>query len=508
MRGFLIHAHIVLFFAHIVQSPFFAIPHLCSQQPHGIHAHSPFPLPINHKNNRAVTKNKKQNATLHPWLLTFLKAQMAFLIIGLSLFSPSSYAQSSTDPGPRLVCSFGDQGVRLIDAPFPCYQVTDIEVYNTGVHRGKMVVSFDICDTTSTWDYDFGVARFDADGYLDQSFGDAGFVGPIDVKTNDRAVKILIQSDNKIVIVGNTDQKGCAGGSSAGLMVVRLNPDGSFDNTFSGDGKMHDYFILNPGGCNTNLCHFYDAILAPDGKIVACGTIGGRSGNHSDITAGVAVITTSGARHRATRINYSNTNGGQSGKSEAFKAIAMQGNKYIVAGVLNGDEVITARLGAGFGVDNTFGNSGKEKFKPSGNRTYDVLDVQVQSDKKFLVAYDPNKSNNDYYIIRRDEDGGKDDNYATDGIAQINGNSTQEQMVETEMHGDKLYIYGKTHNKDYQVRRLLSDGDLDTNLGLNGDISLETPSEVGDVTCGGFAVQQAIDPGGRAECDCIGSNQY
>ncbi len=427
-----------------------------------------------------------------------MKVQMAFVIMGLFLFSPSSYAQSSTDPGPRLVCSFGDQGVRLIDAPFPCYQVTDIEVYNSGPHRGKMVVSFDICDTASTWDYDFGVARFDADGYLDQTFGDAGFVGPIDVKTNDRAVKILIQSDNKIVIVGNTDQKGCAGGSSAGLMVVRLNDDGSFDNTFSGDGKMHDFFVLNPGGCNTNLCYFYDALLSPNGRIVACGTIGGRSGNHSDITAGVAVITSSGARHRAVRVNYSNTGGGRSGKSEAFKAIAMQGTKYILAGVLNGEEVITARLGAGFGVDNTFGNSGKEKFKPSGNRTYDVLDVQVQSDKKFLVAYDPNKSSNDYYIIRRDEDGGKDDTYATDGIAQISGNSSQEQMVETEMHAGKLYIYGKTHNKDYQVRRLKSDGSLDTNLGLNGDISLETPPEVGHVTCGALRSNgQLILAGGQ-----------
>ena len=193
-----------------------------------------------------MTNFKQQQLAESLYLLGNIKAKVALLFLGFYLSVIPAFTQSSTDPGPRLVCGFGDQGVRLIDAPFPCYQVTDIEVYNTGSHRGKLVVCFDICDTASNGEYDFGVARFDADGYLDQTFGDAGFVGPIDVKTNDRAVKILIQSDNKIVIVGNTDQRGCAGGSSAGLMVVRLNQDGSFDNTFSGDGKMtfKDFAII------------------------------------------------------------------------------------------------------------------------------------------------------------------------------------------------------------------------------------------------------------------------
>ncbi len=413
------------------------------------------------------------------------------LVYLILLFSPSLYLQAQSGAGPRLECSFGDQGVRLIAAPFSCYQVTDIEVYQNGTHQGKMVVSFDICDVSG--DYDFGVARFHPDGLLDQTFGDAGFVGPIDVRTNDRAVKVLIQDDDKIVIVGNTDQNGCAGGSSAGLMIVRLNVDGTLDNTFSGDGKMHEYFILNPGGCNTNLCYFYDALLQPDGKIVACGTIGGRGGNHSDITAGVARINTNGSVDKRKRINYSNTNGGQSGQSEAFHRVAMQGDKVVVAGVLNGNKIITARLTSTFGTDNSFSSDGKEEFQPEGNVSYSVKGLDVQSNNKLLIGYQANLSTNDYHITRRNNNGGKDNGYGTSGIASISGNSTSEQLVGMEIvtGNNDLYIFGSTPDKDYQVRRLEDDGSVDDQFGYNGDMSLETPSEVGDVSCG------ALQPDGQ-----------
>ena len=418
-------------------------------------------------------------------MLTHTKSLIALII----LLSPPIFFFGQA--GPRLECGFGDQGVRLVDAPFSCYFVTDIEVYQSGPHQGKMVVSFDICDVSG--DYDFGVARFHPDGLLDQTFGDAGFVGPIDVRTNDRAVKVLIQDDNKVVIVGNTDQNGCAGGSSAGLMIVRLNEDGSLDNTFSGDGKMNEYFILRPGGCNTNLCYFYDAVLQSDGKIVACGTIGGRGGNHSDITAGIARINTNGTIANTKRINFSVTNNGQSGQNEAFHGVAMQGDKIVAVGVQNGNRIIAARLNSDFSTDNGFSGDGKENFQPDGNVSYTVKDIRIHVSNKILIGYQASVSPNDYRVTRRNANGGNDGSFGSSGKAAISGESTNETLKGMELDAsNKAIIFGTSGAKDYQARRLTTDGKaIDGTFGYSGDISLETPSAVGSVTTG------ALQPDGK-----------
>ena len=79
---------------------------------------------------------------------------------------------------------------------------------------------------------DFALARFDSAGVLDATFGTGGRV----IRTlgkNDVAGAVAIQSDGKIVVVGHTDVN-----STTDLFgVMRLNPDGSFDASFDGNGK-------------------------------------------------------------------------------------------------------------------------------------------------------------------------------------------------------------------------------------------------------------------------------
>lgn len=79
---------------------------------------------------------------------------------------------------------------------------------------------------------DFEVARLNSDGSLDASF-DADGKKLIDFNSNrDEAACVLIQQDAKIIVSGNTFN-----GTNDDVGVLRLNADGSLDNGFGNAGK-------------------------------------------------------------------------------------------------------------------------------------------------------------------------------------------------------------------------------------------------------------------------------
>ena len=92
---------------------------------------------------------------------------------------------------------------------------------------------------------DFAIARYNPNGTLDTSFNGAGrqqasFVG------HDEAHGVAIQGDGKIVVVGSGYDT--VTGASEGALV-RYNPNGTIDTTFSGDGKLTtDFGRLEWGG--------------------------------------------------------------------------------------------------------------------------------------------------------------------------------------------------------------------------------------------------------------------
>jgi uncharacterized delta-60 repeat protein len=100
---------------------------------------------------------------------------------------------------------------------------------------------------------DFALARYNADGSLDPTFGSGGKV-TTDFGGSDDAFGVALQADGKIVAAGQ-------GGSDFGL--ARYNADGSLDPTFGSGSRV-----------TTDLGGFEDAIavaLQNDGKIVITG---------------------------------------------------------------------------------------------------------------------------------------------------------------------------------------------------------------------------------------------
>jgi uncharacterized delta-60 repeat protein len=101
------------------------------------------------------------------------------------------------------------------------------------------------------------LVRYGPDGSLDTTFGGDGKVTTNMVNGFDAAFALAVQpGDQKIVVTGEA-------GSNIG--VLRYNPDGTRDSTFSGDGKVTTSFT-------TGLDYADDVVLEPGGKIIVAGS--------------------------------------------------------------------------------------------------------------------------------------------------------------------------------------------------------------------------------------------
>jgi uncharacterized delta-60 repeat protein len=101
---------------------------------------------------------------------------------------------------------------------------------------------------------DFITVRFNADGSLDTTFAGDGMAVTDIAGDNDYAEAVLLQADGKIVVAGT---------GSADFALVRYLPDGSLDPGFDGDGKLSVEIGFTS--------YAFDAALQLDGKILIAG---------------------------------------------------------------------------------------------------------------------------------------------------------------------------------------------------------------------------------------------
>jgi uncharacterized delta-60 repeat protein len=148
---------------------------------------------------------------------------------------------------------------------------------------GKIVVAGS-CLISTIPAYDaFCAVRYLANGDLDTSFSGDGKVTTSIGSGNDYAGDVALQSDGKIVIVGNCDDAG-----SSRFCVVRYNTDGTLDTTFSGDGKVMNYIDLD----GTKVRRI---AIQPDGKIAVAGSCGASAGGGQLSSFCVARLNSSGS---------------------------------------------------------------------------------------------------------------------------------------------------------------------------------------------------------------------
>jgi uncharacterized delta-60 repeat protein len=194
---------------------------------------------------------------------------------GVALLPAGEYSSPAivVQPDGRIVTITGYGLTRLnpdgsLDASFG----TDGVVTTTGVGSAVMALSQDGMIVTagegpgdSTNSTRIAVARYEPDGQLDSSFGEAGIAEfSIGSSYND-ARAVAIQPDGKIVVAGDYftgNQSGPNNGYDA--LVVRFLANGQLDSSFNGVG----YVNLGPG------FGWGGVAVQNDGRILVAGTFG------------------------------------------------------------------------------------------------------------------------------------------------------------------------------------------------------------------------------------------
>ncbi|MES2128830.1 MAG: hypothetical protein V4463_16295 [Pseudomonadota bacterium] len=272
---------------------------------------------------------------------------------------------------------------------------------------GKILMALSSTDGANTGTSDFRVMRFNADGSPDTGFGTAGTalipVGP----GRDRPNDISLLDNGKIFVAGSSSN-----GVDRDYSLVKLNADGSLDTSFNGTGK-----LLLPMGSNNDFCN--SLLVQADGKMV----LGGSAyvDGHGDF--GVARLNADGT------LDSSFGNGGKLILSVGVddtvnRVIAQADGKLLVVGYTqNGSDSdgIVLRLNANGSLDTSFANNGK--FTLAITPGSDILsDVHLQSDGKIVLAGTTGGSHgedSDLAVLRLNADGSPDATFGALGMVRL-----------------------------------------------------------------------------------------
>jgi uncharacterized delta-60 repeat protein len=281
----------------------------------------------------------------------------------------------------------------------------------------------------------FALARYNANGTLDTTFGNNGEVlTPVGAMADSMAV----QTDGKILVGGGTT-------------LVRYNANGTLDTTFGNGGELVNLPISRGVG---------KLLIQPDGKIVITGN-GGASG-----TLGVAV-----ARFNANgTADSSFGNGGEvitfvagsNGNNSSGMALQADG-KIVVSGGAEFDNGVEQpidpyliRYNADGTLDTTFGSSGNGivAITPAGSTGFGKANgVDIQSDGKIITTVGVN---NFVAAVRVNADGSLDTSYGNGGWATVEIGYTDNVAASVLQPDGRLLLVGGELPTSGQTPRYVS----------------------------------------------------
>jgi len=352
----------------------------------------------------------------------------------------------------RLDSSFGENGKVTTDFNNSDDQATSITL------QGDKILVAGFGDIT----IDFALARYTADGSLDSSFGENGKVTTnFNNNPYNYAYSITLQGD-KILLAGE---------SLGDIAIARYTADGALDSTFGENGKGTIDF-------NNNEDHAYSIALQGDKIIVAGSTFYYVGGFPADF----AVI-------RYTANGSLDSSFGENGLIAGhfpstkvyFTSTAIQGNKIIAAGYTAVNYFINAfalaRYRAEGILDPSFGVNGRviTNFDSSDQKANSVV---LQGDKIIVGGYTGNPFNGyDFMLARYTTNGTVDSTFGVNGRVVTDFNNGYNQVSAIEMQGDKILVTGYAYNQDnsiiFELARYTADGRLDSTFGENGKVTTD-----------------------------------
>lgn len=259
--------------------------------------------------------------------------------------------------------------------------------------------------------YDIAFARYNTNGTLDNTFGNKG-IKTIDIRGTDDKINsaLVIQPDGRIVAAGFTQ-----GEISYDFLLIRLNTNGSLDNSFGTNG------IKTTDVADASSDAIRGIVLQPDGKIIA---------------AGSSIM--------SSRVSF-----------------------------------IAARYSSNGALDVTFGNSGIVVGVNTEETSEESFAISLQSDGKIVSVGLQQRNSDSWksaQLVRYNSNGTNDATFGTNGVVIIPGTNWEELYSVVLQPDGKIVAAGNTYiinSRDFLLIRLNANGTLDNTFGIGGKTSTE-----------------------------------
>ena len=333
--------------------------------------------------------------------------------------------------------------------------------------------------------YDFSIARYDTNGFLDESFGTIGRTITNIGITNDYAYSAAIKSDGKIVLAGYSYNK-----NDYDIAIVQYKSDGIIDSSFGTNG-----IVTTPVGSAND--YAYSIAIQNNGNILAAGYSEASMIFNSTGKFTAPNKPSAGIEHNSTLVSY-NPDGtldesfansgialsqvGESYTSLSSAAIQSSGKILVAGSFTSPNSLGIARFNSDGTIDNTFLDNGSKSYSPMTSSFSTYTSIKIQNDNKIVlggyVYFSGQKSS--FVISRADSNGNPDPNFGNNGYTITSMDSSVAIQSLAIQNDDKIVAIGNSFSEGevhFVLARYNTDGNLDNTFGINGIVI--TPSLTG-----------------------------
>jgi uncharacterized delta-60 repeat protein len=292
----------------------------------------------------------------------------------------TTFTLAELDSNGALDPSFGSGGIVYAPKSNTATVARDAVLYPTGSSGDEKILA-----AGEGWTSTFALVRYNADGSLDASFGNHGYVGTTFKQKGSAYGLVLVPNGTslpKIVVAGNS-------ADNTAIELARYNPDGSLDQTFGSKGTVYNPIPGMGGVSKVALDPVSGDLIVNASPLLVAFTSDGTLDSSFGQNGVVSNVLTNG---------YSN-----SGALAVYPAADMTGNagKILVGG--NGG---VARYMVNGTLDMSWGGTGIVPVPRLGI----ITDLAIQPDDKVVVA-------RLWSVIRFNTDGSLDGSFGSGGVA-------------------------------------------------------------------------------------------
>ncbi|MEZ4731836.1 MAG: hypothetical protein R3E79_32345 [Caldilineaceae bacterium] len=366
--------------------------------------------------------------------------------------------------------SFGDSGFVTV---LPTMQGLAVQ------NDGKIIVSGVLRPEGLETVGDFMVGRYLPDGRLDSTFAAGGWIRIDGGLTRFvGAGQSVLQPDGKVLVLGKLPYQ--AGDTAATPVLVRLLTTGAFDPTFGDNGKRFFQDAALP------YLTLYTMVLHADGKIL----LGGDTGTNNEDTAALMLrLLPNGASDPAFAGDGQLITTFGAGLQSISGMTLQPDGKIVMAvsapyGLLQPDNLDVVRVDAAGVLDATFGNGGHATLDLQDERGEYASDVVLLADGQLLL-FGATRSADAPVLARFTADGRLDSSFGSNGIALQNVPQLQDYTLRSLVlqPDGKVVLAGssnlwQTGPNWLTLVRLQADGTLDGTFADDGEVLLAPGNSV------------------------------